>query len=329
MVNPDSELYRNHPDWILNTNAHLPIERRNQLVLDLSRQEVFDYLLEHIDAVLAACDISYVKWDHNRDLIDAGSAERAGAAVAHAQTLAFYRLLDELRRRHPAVEWESCASGGGRIDLGVLERTERVWTSDMTDALSRQRIQRWTGQLVPPEYLGAHISAEVSHQTGRHLPLPFRAATAFFGHFGIEWDLTEADDAQRQVIADWIALYKQHRGLLHSGRVVRVDHPDASVWVHGVVADDRSAAVLALVQMEESVHDRPAPVRVPGLDPARAYRISRIDPHPAAARTGHDVPPPEVHLPDVAVSGDVLSRIGLSVRPQRPQTVVLLELRAV
>jgi alpha-galactosidase len=329
MVNPDSELYRAHPDWILNTGDHVPLQHRNQLVLDLSRQEVFDYLLDHIDAVLSDYDISYVKWDHNRDLIDAGSASRHGAPAVHAQTAAFYRLLDELRRRHPRVEWESCASGGGRIDLAVLERTERVWTSDMTDALSRQRIQRWTGQLVPPEYLGAHISAEASHQTGRHLPLPFRAATAFFGHFGIEWDLTEATDEQRAVIADWIALYKQHRALLHAGRVVRVDHPDEAVWVHGVVATDRSAAVIALVQMDESMHHSPAPVRLPGLDPARTYRVTRIDPHGAATRTGADVPPPEVVLPAVPVSGAVLERVGLSVTPQRPQTVVLLELRAV
>jgi alpha-galactosidase len=325
MVNADSELFRSHPDWILTTGGHEPIEMRNQLVLDLSRQEVFDYLLEHIDAVLSAYDISYVKWDHNRDLIDAGSGSREGAAVVHAQTLAYYALLDELRIRHPNVEWETCASGGGRIDLGVLARTERVWVSDMTDALSRQRIQRWTTQLVPPEYLGAHISAEVSHQTGRQVPLPFRAATAFFGHFGIEWDLTEADDAQRQVIADWIALYKQHRSLLHTGRVVRVDHPDDAVWVHGVVAADRSAAVIALVQLDQSMHELPSPVRIPGLDPTREYRIARIDPHDptAPARPRHGV-----ELPELPISGDVLAQVGVNVRPQLPQTVVLLALTA-
>jgi alpha-galactosidase len=104
------------------------------------------------------------------------------------------------------VEWESCASGGGRTDLGVLERVERIWTSDMTDALSRQSIQRWTGQLVAPEYLGAHVSTPVSHQTGRALPLQFRAATALFGHFGIEWYLTATDEADRAALAGWIAL---------------------------------------------------------------------------------------------------------------------------
>ena len=112
----------------------------------------------------------------------------------HEQTLGFYALLDALRGAHPGVDWESCASGGGRIDLGVLEKVQRFWASDMTDALARQQIQRWTTQLVAPELVGAHVSSPVSHTTGRHLSLDFRAATALFCSFGIEWDLTEADD---------------------------------------------------------------------------------------------------------------------------------------
>jgi alpha-galactosidase len=136
------------------------------------------------------------------------------------------------------VEWESCAAGGGRIDLGMLERVERVWTSDMTDALARQSIQRWTGQLVPPEYLGAHVSAPFSHQTGRYMPLSLRCATAPFGHFGIEWDITGAAEEELAELAAWIQLYKQHRALIHAGRVVRIDTPDDTAWMHGVVAAD-------------------------------------------------------------------------------------------
>ena len=145
--------------------------------------------------VLSQHAIDYVKWDHNRDLLEAGSAARGGAPAVHAQTLAFYDLLDRLRAAHPDVAWESCASGGGRIDLGVLERVQRVWISDMTDAVARQQIQRWTTQLVAPEYAGAHVSAPRSHTTYRTLSLDFRAATALFGAFGIEWDLTEASEA--------------------------------------------------------------------------------------------------------------------------------------
>ena len=167
-----------------------------------------------------------MKWDHNRDLLEAGSNALAGAAAVHRQTEGFYALLDDLRAAHPAIDWESCASGGGRVDLGVLERVQRIWTSDMTDALARQQIQRWTTQLVAPEYVGAHVSAPTSHTTGRTLGLDFRAATAMFGSFGIEWDLTEAGDDELDRLADWVARYKRFRPLLHSGRVVRPESPD-------------------------------------------------------------------------------------------------------
>ena len=175
MVNPDSELYRAHPDWILATGARVPQLHRSQLVLDLSRPEVWQHVHDHVHQVLSSAPVDYVKWDHNRELLDAGSAVRGGASAVRDQTHAFYRMLDSLRELHPDIDWESCASGGGRIDLGVLERTQRVWTSDMTDALARQHIQRWTAQLVAPEYLGAHVSSPVAHQTGRTLPLDFRA----------------------------------------------------------------------------------------------------------------------------------------------------------
>ncbi len=217
MVNPDSDLYRAHPEWILSAGGREPLPHRSQQVLDLTRPEVVDHLFDRVHAVLSAHAIDYVKWDHNRDLLEAASGARGGAPAVHAQTLAFYDLLDRLRAAHPGVAWESCASGGGRIDLGVLERVQRVWTSDMTDALARQSIQRWTTQLVAPEYVGAHVSATTSHTTHRTLPLDFRAATALFGAFGIEWDLTEASSADLDSLAAWIERFKRFRPLLHSG----------------------------------------------------------------------------------------------------------------
>ena len=171
----------------------MPLLHRHQQVLDLTRDEVREHVFAHERRRALVDPVDYVKWDHNRDLLEAGSTALGGAPAVHDQTLAFYRLLDDLRAAHPAIDWESCASGGGRVDLGVLERVQRFWTSDMTDALARQQIQRWTTQLVAPEYLGAHVSAPTSHTTGRTLPLDFRAATALFGSFGIEWDLTDAE----------------------------------------------------------------------------------------------------------------------------------------
>jgi len=310
MVNPDSDLYRAHPDWILAAGQRRPPLQRHQLVLDLTRPEVSGYLLDRISTLISEYEISYVKWDCNRDIIDAGSSARSGAPAAHDQASAVYALLDELRRRHPGVEWESCAAGGGRIDLAMLERVQRVWASDMTDALARQSIQRWTGQLVPPEYLGAHVSAPFSHQTGRHMPLSLRCATALFGHFGIEWDLTEADDDDLAELAAWIRLYKRHRALIHAGRMVRIDTPDDTAWMYGVVAADASAALMCYVQLNEPVNDQPTALLVPGLDPLRRYRVTDVTPD---MRLPRRVGRTEPRIAEIDVSGAALADIGLAI----------------
>ncbi len=315
MVNPDSELYRAHPDWILNTPGHQPALARNELVLDIGRPEVREHVFTQVHAVLDAYPIGFVKWDHNRLLVDAGSGGRAGGAGVHRQTLGFYELLDRLRAAHPQVEWETCASGGARIDLGVLARTQRAWTSDMTDALARQMIQRWTGQLVAPEYLGAHVSAATNHQTGRQFSLDFRAATAFFGDFGIEWDVSAATEAERERLAQWITAYKRHRDLLHSGRVVRVDTGADGIWVHGVVAADRSEAVFAYVQLDEVVRDPPA-MRCTGLDPARRYTAGVVV----------EGEQPSWRGASMTLRGDVLARVGLPGPPRRPLSATVVYL---
>nr|WP_326584584.1 alpha-galactosidase [Streptomyces sp. NBC_00481] len=166
MVNPDSDLARAHPEWILATGGRTPADRRSQQVLDLTHPEAYAYILERLDDLLTEYDIAYLKWDHNRELVDAGHSP-SGEPAVHRQTLAVYALLDELRARHPGLEIESCSSGGGRVDLAILERTDRVWASDCNDALERQSINRWTGLLLPPELVGSHIGAARSHTTGR------------------------------------------------------------------------------------------------------------------------------------------------------------------
>jgi alpha-galactosidase len=329
MVNPDSDLYRAHPDWILAVSGREPARSRNQLVLDLGRSEVRDHLFGQLDAVLSAYPIAYVKWDHNRDLVEAASRSRHDTPGAHRQTLGFYELLDRLRAAHPTVEWESCASGGARIDLEVLQRVQRVWTSDMTDALVRQGIQRWTAQLVAPEYLGAHISAPVNHQTGRAISLDFRAATAFFGSLGIEWDLAAASEADLDRLGEWIALYKEHRELLHSGQVMRIESGEDAVWMHGVVAADRSRAVLAYVQLDEMVHD-PPPLRVPNLDPQRRYTARSVQP-PGAESTNdilEGAPSAPWRGAGMTLTGATLARVGLPPPGRWPVTALIVALTA-
>ncbi len=315
MVNPDSDLFRAHPDWVLSIGDRPPLTARHQLVLDLGREEVREYLFSRVSAILSRYPVGYVKWDHNRALADAGSAPRGDAPGVRAATQGYYALLDRLRAAHPQVAWESCASGGGRIDLEVIGRVERFWTSDNTDALSRQQIQRWTGQLVPPEYLGSHVSAPVNHQTGRSFTLDFRAATAFFGALGIEWDLTRADPADRARLAEWIAAHRRLRGLLHGGRSFRAD-TRPGVYGYGVTTLD--AAVVAYAQLAEQVAE-PEPLLVPGLPAHRRYRASQLLPPPGTTWRGEGV----------ECSGAVLATVGLPAPARAPLSITVIELTAI
>jgi alpha-galactosidase len=312
MVNLDSDLARAHPDWLLGASSGLPGDQRHQQVLDLGQQPAWDYLLERIDRLLSEYAVSYVKWDHNRHLVAASG--RDGRAGVHRQTEALYALLDELRRRHPGLEIESCASGGGRVDLGILEHTDRVWTSDCNDALERQSIQRWTGLLLPPELMGAHVGPTRSHTTQRTHDLSFRAATALFGHFGIEWDISAANGDEREQLRDWISLYTRLRGLLHTGDVVRADSPDPAYWLHGVVATDRSAAVFAFVRLTTSVVENVGALRLPGLDPARTYAVRAVSPGA---------------LPlELEATGRVLGEVGVQGPALHPEHALVVELIA-
>jgi alpha-galactosidase len=313
MISPDSSLARAHPSWILGApDAHT---WRWQRVLDLSNPAAYAYLLERLTALLSEYPIAFLKWDHNRDLLIPGTA--------HRQTRALYRLLAELRTAFPNVEIESCASGGGRIDLGILELVDRFWTSDTNDPLDRQRIQRWTGVLIPPEYLGGHLGDATAHVTGRHSALGFRLATALFGSAGIEWNLTEASPADRELIAAWIAEHKRLRPLLHTGVVVRADAPDPAFRVHGVVAQDRESALFALVALDAPRAALPPPLRLPGLDPDRLYTVQPIG---AAPKTVQDSPPEWLAKGSITLPGRVLAEAGLPVPLLAPEQALLLEL---
>jgi alpha-galactosidase len=314
MVSPSSSLADQHPDWVLGQESPT---WRFQRVLDLSNPSAYAYLLERLTALLDEYPIAFLKWDHNRDVLTPG--------VAHRQTAALYRLLGELRAAHPDVEIESCASGGGRIDLGILELVDRFWTSDTNDPLDRQTIQRWTSLLVPPEYLGGHLGDRDAHITGRTTDLAFRQVTALFGSAGIEWNLLHATPVEREAIADWIALHKRLRGLLHTGRVVRADTADPAQLVHGVVAPDRRHAVFAYVTLDAPQAALPAPVRFPGLDPDLPYTVTPLLTGPVM----QDAPPPWLAAGSVTLPGRVLSETGLAVPLLKPQQAALFEVTAV
>ncbi len=324
MVNPDSELHRAHPEWCLAPTDHEPVTQRHQLVLDLARPDAHAHVLEALDRLLGDHDISFVKWDMNRDHIAATGAD--GRAGTHAQTLATYRLLDELRRRHPHVEFESCASGGGRIDAAICDRTDRIWTSDCNDALERQTIWRGTTLLVPPELLGSHIGPPTAHTTGRRHPLAFRALSALFGHLGIEWNLLELTDDELDALARVVELHKRFRPLLHSGEILRIDRPPG--WLaHGIVAPDRSEALVAHVQLTTTTALAPPALVVPDLEPRRRYRVRHL-------RLPGEIWGPALHHPrwltdGVELSGAQLAAHGVNPPVLHPERGILLHVEAV
>ena len=344
MINVDSDVARAHPDWIMATGDRLPVESRHQQVINLGIPECYEYVRNAILALLAEYKIGYIKWDHNRDLIDAGT-QPAGRPGVHAHTSALYRLLEEVRAADPQLEIESCSSGGARVDLGILEHTQRVWISDCIDPLERQQMHRWTAQLIPPEMMGAHIASGRSHTTGRNHDLNFRASTAVFGHLGVEWDLARASSEELEELAQWIAFYKKHRRLLLTGELVRLDTPDRFWNAHGIVAGDGSAAIFSFAYLDRADVGSPGRLPLPGLDPDRRYRVEPLligaPPHGVRpplwwgvhrSNTGYgDVPIQLVgdDVSGVVMSGRALAKVGLMAPIIDPEQAVLYVATAV
>lgn len=322
MINPDSDLYRSHPEWILHTAGRVPPTARNQLVIDLCNPAAYQHILETVHAVIAEVGVSYIKWDHNRSLVEPG---HEGRAAARRQTLALYNLFDELKRRSPGLEIESCASGGGRIDLGMALHVDRFWTSDSNDALERQEIQRWSSLVIPPEMLGTHIGPTISHSTGRRASIQFRAVTALFGHAGLEWNLLEATPEERASIGKWTAFYRAQRDLLHSGKVTRLVSADPAVQAAGVVAHDQSRAVFGVAQLRTSSGSRPDALCFSGLDVTSRYSVSVVD-FGGAGTVQHR---PPAWMTGAVLSGAALSSAGLRMPILRPEEAILIVLERV
>jgi len=324
MVNEDSELARQHPDWLLRGRSGLPDTWRFQQLLDLQHPDAYAHVRDALVGLVEEYDIAYLKWDHNRDLIDVA---HAGRPAVHGQTLALYRLLDDLREAQPSLEIESCASGGARVDLGILDRTDRVWASDTLDPLLRAPIQRWTSLLVPPELVGSHIGGPVAHTTGRSARVSLRAAVALLGHFGIEWNLSSLGPDDRAGVAAWVALHKELRPLIAEGRTVRPDHPDPAVQVTGVVAPDRGEAAFVVAVLDATRTQAPELVRLAGLDPRRRYELWSVD--PTSDRHSLDLGTSWTSDGPVIITGAVLMEAGVRLPTTSPESAYVLRLRAV
>nr|WP_310524787.1 alpha-galactosidase [Polymorphobacter sp.] len=315
MVNPDSHLFRAHPDWVLGVAGVAQLDFRHQLVLDFGRADVRDHLFTAIDALLREHPISYLKWDMNRDLSHPGGA--GGGAGANAHMLGVYAVLDRLRAAHPCVEIESCASGGGRADYGILAHTDRIWTSDSNDALDRLAIQRGFSHFFPAELMGSHVGPATCHITGRRLSMALRVATAMFGHMGLELDLRDLDEPAAADLAAGVALHKRHRALIHSGNLHRLDAPEG-VNAFTIMAADQSEALLSFTLLTEPRATFPASLRLKGLDPAAAYRVELVWP----PRLTTDWP----LAAGATICGDALMRAGFQPPRLHPGTAFVLHL---
>ena len=318
MVNPDSDLYRQHPDWALNGTSDTPLLGRNQLVLDMSKKEVRDYLFHHLDLMLSTHDIAYVKWDHNRPLV-------GGRSAAH--TAGTYELLQRLTSAHPHVHFESCASGGGRIDFGIAQYVRRFWASDSIDALDRLQIQRGLSTFMPLETLGSHIGSPTCHMTGRKHALSFRAATAMFGWMGVEWNLLSLTDKERSQLAHVVSVYKRFRPLLHSGDVFRADQIDTSLHIHGVIAPHRSEALISVSKIKSNPNYHSAPLTITDLNAESMYSLEVI-PLGTPRWSLHRELPGWVTTGAV-LSGQQLTTVGIPLPPLLPESSVLIHVKEV
>lgn len=276
MVSPDSDLYRAHPDWCLHINGRPRSEGRQQLILDLGRPEVRDYLFDSMSAVLSDGSISYVKWDFNRNMTEVGSdilpAERQ-CETTHRYYLGLYDLLERLTSAFPDVLFESCSGGGGRFDAGMLYYMPQVWTSDNSDAIERLKIQYGTSLCYPMSAMSAHISASPNHQTAHVTPYETRQTVALTGSFGFELDPTQMPDDERSRVTDSIELFKKYGDILQKGRCHRLRSPydgDCSAWC--TVSEDKSVCIAGYVLTHVRMYGNNERIVLRGLDPDATYR---------------------------------------------------------
>lgn len=324
MVNPDSDLYRAHPDWVLGVPNLEPILARNQLVLNLTRPDVRTYLFDRLTALLSEYDIAYLKWDMNRDLSHPGSD---GIAAVHAQTKSLYGLLADLRAAFPDVEIESCSSGGARPDLGILRLTDRVWASDCNDAHDRLAIQKGAQIFLPLSILGSHVGPAVSHTTGRRHSLGFRALVALFGHMGLELDLSDLDELETAVLKQILEIYKARRNLLHGGHLYHLD-TEEDIDAFGVVAQDKSEALYMVAQTDTAPNALPPRIRFAGLDEDRSYCVKLVYPTKSFGSSGSVIETAELLDEGSVLPGRSLKVIGLQIPMQWPDHGFLFELKS-
>lgn len=277
MISPESELYKAHPDWCLHVEGRRRTQARMQLVLDLSRKDVQQYIVKSVSDILSSAPITYVKWDMNRNMTEIGSALLPAdrqRETAHRYMLGLYAVLEEITSAFPNILFESCSGGGGRFDAGMLYYMPQTWTSDNTDAVSRLKIQYGTSIVYPVSAMGAHVSAVPNHQVGRITSLETRGNVSLSGNFGYELDLTQFTEEEKEAVKEQVALYKDVRHLVQFGDFYRLLSPfegNETAWMF--VSKDQSEAFVVFVSVLQEPNPRLNRFRLKGLDPNRDYKL--------------------------------------------------------
>ena len=279
MISIDSKLYQTHPEWMIKTPGRGQTPGRHQFVLDMSRKEVVDYLFGLMSHIIQDAKLDYIKWDMNRNITEMYGADLPAdqqLEFSHRYILGVYDLYDRLTKAFPDVLFESCASGGGRFDLGMMYYAPQAWCSDDTDAIERIKIQDGTSYGYTPSMWGAHVSAVPNDQVGRLTSIDTRAKVAYFGAFGYELDVTELSDEEQATIKQQVAFYKQYRKLFQFGTFYRLETPDTSdnVYAWETVSPDKQTAIGMRYQILNGAN--PAYIRYyfKGLDPERRYTVN-------------------------------------------------------
>ncbi|KAH0026795.1 alpha-galactosidase, partial [Aureobasidium melanogenum] len=268
MVNPNSTLYHEHPDWVMYAGNHVRTLTRNQLVLNLGLPEVQDYLINAISNIIKSANISYIKWDNNR-----GIHEMSSPAADYAYTLGMYRVMDNLTGSYPSILWEGCASGGGRFDAGILHYYPQSWTSDNTDASDRLTIQMGTSLAYPPSSMACHVSKVPNGLTNRNISIEYRAHVALMcGSFGFELNPVDLSEEERAAIPGILATHEKINPIVISGSFYRLAWPGDTNWpAVQLISQDESTAVVFAFQQQAMIKPAPPPLRMQGLNATARY----------------------------------------------------------
>lgn len=310
MINPDSDLHRAHPDWALGSEDQTL--GRQQKALNMALPEVRDFLYDRMSKVLRDNDIEYIKWDHNRVLPMPDASQTRGS----------YALIDRLRADFPDVEIESCASGGARIDFGILQRTQRVWLSDSNDALERLQMQHNAALFLPAAITGSHVGPRICHTSGRHLDIRFRAWVAAQRHMGFEMDPRELTDDEEAVLTEVTAWWKHNRHWMTSADILRLDSADPAVIAEQQAARDGTRFVVFAGKATTSAQIVPRPLRLTRLDPNALYKVSLINRTSASTLSRGT---PALKEGPVTLSGQYLMSHGLTLPWSFPETMWVIE----